>query len=105
MSLTDGLANTNQLLADAQRLNPAAAYCFHMSLHGQTDWYLPARDELNVLYVNRTAIGGLAANWYWSSSESSINNAWLQLFAGGSQAVQGKTFNTLYRLRCVRRVN
>jgi len=57
-SLTDGMANTEQLLADALRLNPAAAYCHHMNLNGRTDWYLPAIQELHLLSENRTAIGG-----------------------------------------------
>lgn len=102
-SLTNGLTNTNQLLADAQRLNPAAAYCYHMDLNGKTDWYLPARNELNVLYTNRISIGGFASANYWPSSEFGSNFAWAQDFSNGLQYLTSK-LNSL-RVRCVRKVN
>jgi hypothetical protein len=45
-------------------------------------WYLPSKDELHELYLNQGNIGGgfLNAGW-WSSSESSANNAWYQMFS------------------------
>jgi hypothetical protein len=48
-SLVDGLANTNSM-NDAN--HPAAQYCRSLSINGYTDWYLPARDELEVCYRN-----------------------------------------------------
>jgi hypothetical protein len=102
-SLTDGLANTNQLIADTQRLNPAAAYCYHLDLNGQTDWYLPARLEMNVLFINRTSIGGFAASdAYWTSSEDTSAGAW-RYFNFGFQV--GWKLDWHYRVRCVRRTN
>lgn len=102
-SLTDGLANTNQLIADTQRLNPAAAYCYHLNLHGKTDWFLPARDELNVLYLNRTAIARFASAGYWSSSENNSGSAWRHGFNDGLQASSNKAND--FSVRCVRRAN
>jgi hypothetical protein len=59
-----------------------------------TDWYLPSKEELNKLYINRAAIGGFATGGYWSSSQngsitisnitSGLNSAWYQNFADGS---------------------
>jgi hypothetical protein len=101
-SLTDGRLNTNQLMIDAQRQNPAAAYCHHMELNSRTDWYLPARDEMIVLYINRTAIGGFASDWYWSSSQATGAEARRQHFSNH----QGNGFkHTSLLLRCVRRVS
>ena len=40
---------------------------------GQTDWFLPSKDELDALYYysNRAAIGGFTpGGWYWSSTQA-----------------------------------
>ena len=37
----------------------------------QSDWFLLSKDELNLMYNERTAIGGFSEYPYWSSSESS----------------------------------
>jgi hypothetical protein len=68
-----------------------------------TDWYLPAKDELNALFINRVVIGGFTGGIYWSSTEHSAvptGNSWAQLFAGGIQGFSGKTNTNL--VRCVR---
>lgn len=63
------------------------------------DWYLPSKEELNLMYQNKATIDATAqANggsvfasgaWfslYWSSTEISNNDAWCQYFGGGGQA-------------------
>jgi hypothetical protein len=108
-SATDGTANTATLdgLADAGSPHQAAKLCAALSAHGHTDWYLPAQDELNVLYTNKAAIGGFnesgsaPAGWYWSSSEFNNFNAWRQDFSDGFQGPSGK--NNGLSVRCVRR--
>ncbi|MHB1485400.1 MAG: Lcl C-terminal domain-containing protein [Saccharofermentanales bacterium] len=45
-----------------------------------TDWYLPSKDELNKLYINRAAIGGFSLVCYWSSSELSASHGIYQSF-------------------------
>jgi len=66
-----------------------------------TDWYLPSRDELNKLFINRVAIGGFASLFYWSSSESSDSYAWYQHF-GTSLALNTFPKSSTYRVRAVR---
>ena len=52
-------------------------------------WRLPTKDELNSSYFSQ--IGGMAFNWYWSSTlenyvrsnEYLYNKAWLQYFGEG----------------------
>jgi hypothetical protein len=54
---------------------------------GYTDWYLPIKDELNLMYTNLKAkgLGGFSSGWYWSSSEYSNSSAWVQQFSDGRQ--------------------
>jgi uncharacterized protein (TIGR02145 family) len=59
---------------------------------GYTDWYLPSKDELDKLYLNRTAIGGFADGYYWSSTEIYTNVAFLRNFGFGHEQLLGKEF-------------
>jgi hypothetical protein len=56
-----------------------------------SDWFLPSKDELNQMYVNKTNIGGFTTGYYWSSSEVVANNARYQLFPNGAQNVAVKS--------------
>ncbi len=78
-----------------------AHWCANMNYGGHTDWYLPAKDELNyVLYANKAALGGFALDCYFSSTEHNAFRAWGQYFDSGSQADNYKTgYNYV---RCVR---
>jgi hypothetical protein len=69
---------------------------------GYSDWRLPTKDELNLIYQNLRAknIGNLGNDWYWSSSEGDINYAWIQRFSDGSQPSSYK--NRAYSVRAVR---
>lgn len=80
----------------------AVIKCRHVTFGGNSDWYLPSKDELAKLYANRAAIGGFGAGRYWSSSEIDENNAWSQVFdATGSQGSEDKL--TSCSVRAVRR--
>jgi len=52
-SLVDGPQNTSLIVADGNStLYPAAHYCNDLVVGGYSDWYLPAKNELEVLYYN-----------------------------------------------------
>ena len=80
-----GLSNTNAIIAS--QMETATSYAAGLARAyaggGYTDWYLPSKDELNKLYLNKTAIGGFANNTYWSSTENGNNFAWFQYFNVG----------------------
>ena len=80
-----GNANTNTIVAVQGAGSYAASLCANLVLDGYADWYLPSKDELNELYLNKTAVGGFASAYYWSSSEYDTTYAWIQTFANGSQ--------------------
>jgi hypothetical protein len=102
-----GLSNTNAIISSQGNSgNYAAKLCadYSVIVGGVTydDWYLPSKDELNKLYINRTAIGGFASggiegDFYWSSSEFSSSEAWDQEFNVGSQGYGIKSFPTYVR--------
>jgi len=58
--------------------------CDDLELNGYRDWYLPSKEELNKLYLNRTVISKFSNSWYWSSTKNSIF-AWVQNFNSGTQ--------------------
>lgn len=49
MSFFDGLANTKAMAEAGSKL---AQWALDLSIGGQTDWYLPSRDELELCYRN-----------------------------------------------------
>jgi hypothetical protein len=80
-----GQANTTAIVGQSGCTSGAAWLCDHLIEGSYSDWYLPSKDELNKLYLNRVAIGGFDDYYYWSSSEFSASNAWAQFFSTGDQ--------------------
>jgi len=80
-----GRKNTALILA-ADATAPAAKACKDYSGGGKTDWFLPSKDELNMLYVCRNYMGEMGT-YYWSSSQGNyfVNFAWGQHFTNGNQ--------------------
>lgn len=103
-STTTGKVNTSNLvaLADAGAPYVAANTCAGLTFGNHLDWYLPAKDELNVLYTNRTTIAGFFTGWYWSATEYDSSYAWSQRFSNGSQSYSRPKDYRNY-VRCVRR--
>jgi len=58
-----------------------------LNYNGYSDWYLPSRDELDLLFRNlkQKRLGGFSEGNYWSSSESSSREVWSQRFEDGRQ--------------------
>jgi hypothetical protein len=49
-----------------------------------SDWRLPTKYELNIMYTLKSLIGGFADDYYWSSTMSG-DYAWSQYFLNGAQ--------------------
>jgi len=103
-STVDGVSNVEEIFAaegtdsDAQ----AAWFCDQMTYAGYSDWFLPAKDEIDaVLEDNKADLGGFAGAYYWSSTEHNSNIAWSQYFADGTHHTNAKSGSA--RVRCVRR--
>lgn len=114
-----GEANTSIIIAAQVAIGDdgstyAARICNELQVTegGKTygDWYLPSKEELNLMYQNKATIdatagvnggSGFASAKYWSSTESINNIAWGQNFVNGAQSYDGKEDTTL-RVRAVR---
>lgn len=48
------------------------------------DWYLPGKDELNLLYHQKDVVGGFDGDYYWSSWKEGDTEAWVQRMDDGS---------------------
>jgi hypothetical protein len=95
-----GQANTTAIVNGCTDTGIAAKICNDLDLNGYNDWFLPSKDELNQMYLHKAAIGGFADYGYWSSSEFSADNAWLQGFGDGSQPNISKS--STFNVRAVR---
>jgi hypothetical protein len=84
--------------------NQAQKYAAKLDAHGHNDWRVPTKGELNMLFQNRAAIGGLdesgsdPAGWYWSSSQSGNYYAWAQRFSDGYQTSSSESYGSSLRL-------
>ena len=98
-----GTTNTATIISaqGAVETNYAAGLAKAYTGGGFNDWFLPSKDELNEMYLNRVAInttasanGGsnFAGNFYWSSTEADNDYAWRQIFDGGGQYGDDKSF-------------
>lgn len=71
---------------------------------GYRDWYLPSKDELNLVYINLKSTGKISGNdSFWSSSEVGNNDACYQFFSDGFQFFEDK--NDTNSVRAVRAFN
>jgi hypothetical protein len=84
-----GQANTTLIVNGCSTPGIAARICDDLVLNGYSDWFLPSKAELNLMYLQKTVIGGFNYS-YWSSSESGANDAWVQQFYSGGQYITFK---------------
>ena len=95
-----GLPNTNAMLV---KYATNTSYWWKLIKQKRDNtglnWFMPSKDELNVIYENMTVITGQGGDAfktdtsdmsYWSSSEDGIVYAWGQYFSNGSQGYYNK---------------
>jgi len=100
-----GSMNTTMIvatqMADNQTGNFAAKVCADYSVTDggvtYSDWYLPSKYELNLLYDQKTVVGGFVGGFYWSSTENDNSNAWNQGFGTGTTVSDVKNYSGYVR--------
>jgi len=105
-----GRANTNKIVETLSAGNYAAKICDDSKQGGYNDWFLPSKDELNLMFLanERTNAGNAQPDkYYWSSSEESISDgtsylfAWAQKSSNGFQILDNKPY-VGSPVRCIR---
>jgi hypothetical protein len=101
-SAGSGMVNTLAIIGKCNETGIAAQLCYNLKIGSYEDWYLPSKDELNLLYTNLKAkgLGDFSSEDYWSSSQESAKNSWLQSFSSGKQSSKNK--NTSMSVRAIR---
>ena len=112
-----GRLNTQEIVAAFGANSYAAKFADDLVCGGKDDWFLPAKDELDIAFNrlaqnrvagNDTPVGGFNKGYYWTSSIYDFKTAWTQYFMDGQQfdRVQtldgNKTPPTPFRVRAVR---
>ena len=77
-----GKFNTERIITDNIE-DYAADLCANYRGGNYGDWYLPSKYELNLLYLQKTVVGGFSPHNYWSSTEYDNVSAWVQFFGYG----------------------
>tara|TARA_B110000503_G_scaffold103527_1_gene154550 strand:+ start:1054 stop:1602 length:549 start_codon:yes stop_codon:yes gene_type:complete len=103
-----GAQNTLDIIAGCSEAEIAAALFDRLELAGYDDWFLPSKNELNLMYRNIGKgdslglgnIGGFVNGNYWSSTQYNDYDAWAQNFGYGYQTPINK-YGTKY-VRAVR---
>ncbi len=101
VAIGSGENNTIAINNSCGTTNTAARLCSNLITGVYSDWYLPSREELNKLYLNRNAIGGFTSTSYISSSENGSTSAWYINFNNGSSSISAKS--SLLYVRAVRK--
>jgi hypothetical protein len=102
-AIGDGKQNTADILSECNVARIAASLADDVVLGGQSDWFLPSKEELNQMYLQKTTIGGFTAGAYWSSTEFSQESkigALYQVFSNGAYSALLKSSDS--RVRPVR---
>ena len=107
IAIGTGNQNTIDIMNGCSEAGIASRLCGDLVLGGYSDWYLPSKDELNQLYINRVAIGGFINSQnsqYWSSTECGNNQicAWFFTFDDGVADGSGGTKSYPAYVRAVR---
>ena len=96
-----GKSNTHEIIKNCGEYKIAAKVAASYRSGGKRDWFLPSREELDVMLRNlyQNGIGDMIIDDYWSSSEYNASTAWavdIQIFIEKEEKVYGK------RVRAIR---
>ena len=96
-----------------QRVMYAARFADESTCNGQSDWFLPSKDELDLVYnvvrARDVPLGDFDKGYYWTSTDYNNVTAWTQYFTDGQQFDRVQTLaankqppNRPFRVRMIR---
>jgi hypothetical protein len=89
-SVSDGAANTQAIVTAVGKNSGydgkiyAAKVCDTLSLGGYTDWYLPCKDETDIIHLNYEKLNLDEKMTIWSSTEANGTQAVTKYFYSGA---------------------
>jgi len=97
-----GSANTQKIVSQCSDANSdfsvAAKVASNFRGGGKTDWFLPSKDELGLLFEARTTVGQVQSGFvYWSSSQNSPLLSWSLDFNSGVLSADANGFDRYVR--------
>jgi len=78
----------NEVLIKENETMRASQICITLNFNGYRDWFMPSKDELDLMYKNlkQKGLGDLSNGRYWSSSQYNGYGAWYHDFGRGYQS-------------------
>jgi hypothetical protein len=103
-----GQANTTAIVTGCSSTDSAAYMCSNLTLNTFSDWFLPSKDELALVYNNKSTLESVSgfnafgSNNYWTSTQvvDNVNDAYLTFFFNGNQPTNNK--NGTHKVRAIR---
>ncbi|MDR2731381.1 MAG: DUF1566 domain-containing protein [Treponema sp.] len=97
-----GWRNTQLIIGAALRESEnAARLCAALKINGYKNWFLPSKNELDLMYENlkQKGHGGFENGRYWSSSQTGDDSdyVWGQEFSDGSRNEYSKGYTDFVR--------
>lgn len=94
-AIGSGSGNTTAIVNALGQGNYAASICDRLNVNGYDDWYLPSKDELQLMYQQKAKgkLKGITGDFYWSSSEISESAAVSLSFSTGANGSTDKQGN------------
>jgi hypothetical protein len=89
----DGAANTAAMVTAGINDHPAAKFCVDLSIGGYSDWYLPARSELDIAYENLKPTTA-SNNTSWGINDYSVPKRTVNRTAGDPAQTSIAAFQT-----------
>lgn len=106
VNIDSGMYNTTNIVNGCVDTNTAATLCYNFEYNGKTDWFLPSKLELDILYQNRYLPGiNLTldnGSRYWSSTQIGIYQSYTERFDNGNQETNQNKGNLCF-VRPIRR--
>ena len=104
IAIGTGKANTDTIIARQGNTGSyAAKNCRDYTSGGYSDWYLPSKDELYQLFINRVALGMPSLGLYWSSTEDFIYTSATEMYMdNNSYSFFSQDKSSTYGVRAIR---
>lgn len=104
-NIGSGLSNSKNIINQCGDQGIAARICLNLSAAGYNDWYLPSKDEIQLMNTNlqKLGVGNFAwAQYYWTSSQWDWSGSMAWAYRISDDVWNQYTKNSTLRVRPIR---